>query len=258
MSNTANIAETTPWLLPCKRQERAVVRLFCLPYAGGGASVFRPWCQRLQQSVEIHPVQLPGRENRLSDPPFRNARELVETLAEALAPYLDKPFALFGHSMGAIIAFELARHLRRVQGVEPAYMFFSAHRAPQLPDTEPKSYALPDEELVRILSSLDGTPREVLDHPELLNLMLPLLRADFELGQTYEYYDEPPFNCPVTAFGGLLDSTTREELDAWREQTTAPFNLRMLNGGHFFLHTAQPLLLQSVARDLSEFAGASF
>jgi medium-chain acyl-[acyl-carrier-protein] hydrolase len=163
---------------------------------------------------------------------------------------MDRPFAFFGHSMGALVSFELARLLRREHATLPHALFVSGRRPPQLP-MEPPTYDLPEDEFVEELRRMGGTPEEVLRHPELLNLLLPTLRSDFELSQTYSYTEAPPFTFPITAFGGLNDQfVPREDLDQWREQTSGSFQLRMFPGDHFFLHSSQALLLQMLSRDL--------
>jgi medium-chain acyl-[acyl-carrier-protein] hydrolase len=152
--------------------------------------------------------------------------------------------------MGGLVSFELARLLRRENATQPRALFVSGRRPPQLP-IETSTYNLPEDKFIEELRRIGGTPEEVLQHPELLTLLLPTLRSDFELCQTYSYTDEPPFNFPITAFGGLSDQfIPREELDRWREQTTGPFQLRMFPGDHFFLHGSQDLLLQMLSRDL--------
>jgi len=243
----------TPWFTSQRPNARARLRLFCFPYAGGGPAIYRLWPQNLPADVEICVAQLPGRGTRMREQPFTNLDALVQAATEAIKPLLDKPFALFGHSMGAMISFELARRLREQGQPQPSYLFISGRRAPQLPNDDPLSYNLPDTELRQELLRLNGTPKEVLEHPELMELMLPLLRADFSVVETYEYRPGVPLDCPLTAFGGLRDSeVSREQLEAWREQTTAEFALRMLPGDHFFLNDAQTqtLLLSAVARDL--------
>ena len=244
---------TTPWFTSQRPNAGARLRLFCFPYAGGGAAIYRLWPQSLPSEVEACMAQLPGRGTRLREEPFTNLDALVAAVAEAIAPLLDKPFALFGHSMGAMISFELARRLREQGQPQPSHLFISGRRAPQLPNDDPISYNLPDAELGQELLRLNGTPKEVLEHPELMELMLPLLRADFSVVETYDYRPGVPLDCPLTAFGGLRDAeVSREQLDAWREQTTGEFALRMLPGDHFFLSDAQAqtLLLSAVARDL--------
>jgi medium-chain acyl-[acyl-carrier-protein] hydrolase len=183
--------------------------------------------------------------------PFTKLVDLVAAAAPVLAPYMDRPFAFFGHSMGALVSFELARHLHRTDQTEPAHLFLSGCQAPQLAHTRAVTYDLPESEFVEELRRLEGTPAEVLDNPELLQLMLPLLRADFAVSQTYNYTEGLPLSCPLTIFGGLEDdAVTRETLSSWREHTTAAFSLRMLPGKHFFLHSSKDLLCEVVAREL--------
>lgn len=227
------------------------MRLFCFPYAGGGAGIFRRWAEYLPPSVEVCAVQLPGRGSRLLERPFKTLPPLVEAAGKELLPYLDKPFSFFGHSMGATIGFELARGLSKEHNTELAHLFVSGRRAPHLIDTEPMTYHLEEREFLEELRRLKGTPQEVLDHPELMQLLLPALRADFELIQTYVYIPGPPLDCSITGFGGLEDrSVTREQIAAWREHTTAHFALQMFSGDHFFIHQAEILLLETLSLEL--------
>lgn len=239
------------WFGVFKPNPQARLRLFCFPYAGGGASIYRTWGEQLPPQVEMRPVQLPGRENRMSEPSLTRIEPLVQAVAEALLPYLDLPFAFFGHSMGALVAFELARKLRSAVDLEPLQLFVSGRIAPHHVRSEPPNYNLPEPELIEELRRLNGTSEEALEHPELMGLMLPLLRADFELVQTYTYAGGAPLGCPVTAFGGAQDTeVSMEELAGWREHTTGDFSLRMFEGGHFFLHAAREQLLQIVSTEL--------
>ncbi|MCU0490110.1 MAG: thioesterase domain-containing protein [Chloroflexaceae bacterium] len=240
------------WFKIHKPNPTAGLRLFCLPYSGAGAAIFAQWGATLPPTVEVCAIQLPGRESRMAEAPFTRMEPLVQVLLPAMRPLLDKPFAIFGHSMGALVGFELARALRREGLPQPGLLAVSGHRAAQLPDTHPPAHGLPEPELIAELQRLNGTPREVLEHPELLQLVLPILRADFAVCEVYHYVEEPPLACPIVAFGGLGDpDVSREELDAWRVQTSASFTLRMLPGDHFFLTSARQLLLQSLARDLA-------
>lgn len=241
----------SPWFAYVKPRPQAQLRLFCFPYAGGSALIYRKWVDALPSFVEVYPVQLPGRGNRLYEPAFNKLDVLVETVAQGMGPYLDKPFALFGHSMGATISFELARLLRREGRAMPMQLFISGRRAPQIPDREPPIYNLPEAELFEELHRLGGTPREVLEHPELMQVMLPLLRADLTIAETYVCTPEPPLDCPISVYGGLHDEdVTREDLEGWAEHTTGSFALRMLEGDHFFLNTSQPLLLRTLSQEL--------
>jgi len=243
----------SPWLYHFDPNPKASVRLFCFPYAGGTALVYRTWAQRLPTGVEVVAIQLPGRATRMREPALSKLTDLIEPIASALAPLLDKPFAFFGHSMGALISFEVARFFR-AQGRElPGHMFVSGRPAPQLKSERRPLYNLPTDELLVELQQLEGTPREVLEHPELMELMLPTLRADFSVCDTYEYTEEAPLACPITAFGGLQDSDiSRRKVEAWREQTSATFTLRMFPGNHFFIHSHETLLLNLLAAQLGQ------
>lgn len=238
------------WITCPRPSPQARLRLFCFPYAGGGASVFRTWSDDLP-SIEVCPVQLPGRETRLREPPFTRLEPLVEAVLQALRPYITMPFAFFGHSLGALISFELARTLARQNAPGPVRLFVSGRWAPQVQKANSSIHRLPEPEFMAELGRLSGTPAEVLQNAELMELFLPVLRADFEVNETYVYTAGEPLDCPVSAFGGLQDSvTSRDELAAWREQTSGAFVLRMFPGGHFFLHSARALLLRAVAQDL--------
>lgn len=245
------MTQTNLWFSCPRPNPQARLRLFCFPYAGGTSAIYRAWPEGLPASVEVLTAQLPGRVHRLKEPPFSNLISLVEAIAAAIPPYLDKPFAFFGHSMGALISFELARHLRRTRQLEPVQLFLSGRSASQLPPNTPSLHDLPEPEFIKELRALNGTPAEVLEHPELMHLMTPLLRADFSVVGTYKYEPESPLNCPITAFGGLEDrKVSRDRLDQWREQTSGAFTLRMLPGDHFFINSGRSLLLRLLSQDL--------
>jgi len=227
------------------------MRLFCFPYAGGSSFLFHKWNQHLPSSVEICTVQLPGRGTRTHEPAFDAIQPLIETLGPAIYPFLQQPFAFFGHSMGAIIAFELTLYLRREYGLLPSHLFVSGRRAPQISSDEPHVYDLPHDEFISELRRLNGTPLEALEHPELMELMMPLLRADFALVETYNYRPEPPLECGITAYGGLQDQeVSGDELKAWHRQTRSAFRLQMMSGGHFFIQKEPEDLLRSLYSEL--------
>lgn len=213
--------------------------------------VYRAWADCLPQSIEVCPIQLPGRGNRLKEPAYTKLSFLVDKLASALTPYLDKPFAFFGHSMGAKISFELARELKKRTGLEPVHLFASGCRAPHIAYTDPTTFDLPEDEFIEKLRWLNGTPREALENQELMQILAPILRADFKVVQTYVYSTGAPLGCPITVFGGIQDpEISREHLEAWKDHTASSFSLHMLPGDHFFLHSVQPHLLRAVAQSL--------
>ena len=230
----------------------AHLRLFCLPFAGGGASIFRTWGRTLPQIVEVCPVQLPGRENRLREPPYTELQALVEHLASQILPYAQKPFALFGHSMGALLAFELTRILRRQDGPLPRFLFLSAHRAAHLPLRRPPLHGLPDPEFIQAVRCLGGTPEGVFEHKELLEITLPALRADFTLCDRYNFVPEAPLNCPLILYAGRQDTEVLpQEVEAWSEHTTQTARLRIFPGDHFFLRSDRDLLLRAITSVLA-------
>jgi medium-chain acyl-[acyl-carrier-protein] hydrolase len=247
-----------PWLASYKPNPAARLRLFCFPYAGGSAVVYGSWWKSLPPHVEVCPVQLPGRGGRLMEKPYTQMGPLVADVASALRPLFDKPFAFFGHSMGAAIGFEVTRLLRREGARLPAHLFVSGRGAPQLRKPPEYAYKLPEAEFIEELRRLKGTPAEVLEHPELMQIVMPLVRADFEVIQTYSAADELPLDVPLSAYGGLTDEeVSREDLEAWGAQTTRAFSARMLPGDHFYLTANQHLLLPLLAQELNRYGHAS-
>ncbi|MBR0820277.1 thioesterase II family protein [Bradyrhizobium liaoningense] len=226
------------------------VALICAPYAGGGNAIFRSWPKSLP-SVDFYALSLPGREARFSEPPFSALNTLVTSAVEAMRPLESRAFALFGHSMGGLVAFEVARQLRRSNARAPIHLFVSGFRAPHLPDPKPPLFDLPRVRFIDELRRISAPNFDADRFPELIDLMLPTLRADFRLVQTYDYRPEPALTCPVTAFGGTEDSDVGErELREWRQHTSGAFTIRMLPGGHFFLQTQSRALLREVDRHL--------
>lgn len=247
------LAETqTAWLAHHKPNANAKLRLFCFPYAGGSGMLYQSWFRNLPRAVEVCPVQPPGRGDRLREQPFTRLESLVQAAAEELRPYFDLPFAFFGHSMGALISFELARLLRKEGMTQPRQLFLSGCNAPQLPSSDRPIHNVPDPELIEELRRLNGTPQEVLDHPELMELMLPIIRADMAVCETYAYKPEPPLDSAISAFGGLQDlGVPRAGVRAWESQTTSSFAMWMFEGDHFFLHQAQPQMLRIISESCS-------
>ena len=251
--NNQSQGYNSPWLLCPKPSKQAALRLFCFPYSGASASAYYGWASVLPASVELHSIQLPGRANRLTEARLTEIEPVVEELAVALTPLLDKPFVFFGHSLGASIAFEVARSQRRGGLPEPDALVVSGHGAPQVPDDSPQMHNQPDSELVESLRRMNGMATEILDSAELMQLVLPILRADLTISETYVYHAEEPLSCQIFAYGGLQDSyVSRDDLVAWREQTRTDFRLRMFPGDHFYLNVSKPLLLQALARDLDQ------
>ena len=238
------------WISPRTLNARAAVRLFCCPYAGGSEAIFRVWQTALGPAINVVPLQLPGRGIRLREPLYRDMVPLVAAAAQAVAPHLDKPYAFFGHSMGAMISFELSRTLRKMYGMQPIHLFASGSCCPQEVGPHYRE-DLPETDIIDTLRKYAGTPPEVLEHPELMEIFSPIIQADFAVCRSYEYTPEPPLECPITAFGGLEDEDAgRECVEGWGAQTTGQFRLRMLPGGHFFINNTGPTILDTIAREL--------
>jgi medium-chain acyl-[acyl-carrier-protein] hydrolase len=237
------------WLHCAQPRPQARIRLLCFPFAGGGAASFRTWSNYFPPEVEVCTVQLPGRDDRMREKPISDLAVLVEALAAGMASGFKTPFAFFGHSMGALIAYELTRLLRRKGEVLPERLFVSARRAPHLPASEPPCHQLPDDAFVNTLvTRYNGIPKAILAEPELMQLFLPTLRADFTLLETYRYIPEAPISQPITIFGGTNDQlVSRDELSAWKDLTTGPTDVHMMPGSHFFLQTSQAAVLRIVA-----------
>ncbi|MCA9970609.1 MAG: thioesterase [Anaerolineales bacterium] len=245
----------TDWIARPFPNMNARLRLFCLPYAGGGTAVYHPWGRQLPAEVELCPIRLPGREGRIAERPYDQLLPLVDALAQAIFPYLEKPFALFGHSMGALLSFELARALRRRYGRLPAHLFVSGSDAPDRLAFDPPLHTLPDPEFVaQVRDRYKGLPDVIWQNAGLMQTFLPALRADFTLIETYTCRPDAPLGMPITTYGGEQDpETSRANLAAWRSHTDRAFSLKLFPGDHFFIQSAQPALLQALSRDLARY-----
>ena len=227
--------------------------MFCFPYAGVGVSAFREWWAWPATDIEICCLQIPGRESRIREPPFKTVSALVPPLVAALTPWLERPYVFFGHSLGALIAFEAANAVRRAGLRMPKHLYVSASHAPQLPWPYPAVHDLDDMEfLSEVHTRYESVPQQVFQDPDLRSLILPGLRADFALVETYRYIPKPALDCPISAFGGDQDATVpADSLTAWRHQTKSTFRMQILPGKHFFLNAVRPRLTQLLADELS-------
>jgi medium-chain acyl-[acyl-carrier-protein] hydrolase len=238
------------WFAPGRGNTRAACRLFCIPHVGGTASAFRGWDHALFDIVEVCPVQLPGREKRLREKPFSDLMLLVQAIADVLPT--DKPYALFGHSMGALLTFELAREMRRRRMPVPFHLFLSAYPAPDsMVYADPPLHTLPDAEFIEKIRRLNGTPEQILQDASMMEMLLPMLRADYCVVETYAYQPEAPLHCPITAFGGDQDpDAPHEKLVGWRKETAQSFALKIFPGNHFFLFEVTAQILGQVSRTI--------
>lgn len=240
------------WVINLRRRASVALRLVCFPFAGAGTTPFRPWVHAFPATVEVSAMCLPGREHRSAEPFATDLKAAAEQAASELAQLPPAPIALFGHSLGAILAFEVARALRR-RGVDRVvHLWVSARPAPHLPTLRSDElHLLTDERLVATLREMGGTPAALFDDPEWVAFMLPIARADLVLHAGYRLDPEPPLACPITAFGGEDDPwVSAEQLAAWREHTTGGFAQQRFPGDHFYLSTAAPAVTAAIARAL--------
>jgi medium-chain acyl-[acyl-carrier-protein] hydrolase len=245
------IDPASAWIVRPNPNEHAGLRLFCVPHVGGSAMIFRTWPQDLPDYVEVCAIELPGRGRRIKEIPFSRLRSLVDALAGSILPYLDRPYALFGHSFGALVCFELARELRNRSAPIPVHLFVSGAKAPQLFVDGSSIHTLPDARLIDKVRRLGGTPEAVLENEELVSALLPAIRADFEALETYVYSDAPPLRFPILGLGGAADHRVdRASLLAWAKHTTAGFKLEMFPDDHFFIHEGQTQILQTLGAAL--------
>jgi medium-chain acyl-[acyl-carrier-protein] hydrolase len=233
------------------------LRLLCFPFAGGGVSAFSTWSRDLPPDVcgdvEVWAIASPGRESRLREPPVTDMDALVADVVDGITSGLASPYMFFGHSMGALVSFEVARALRAAGSSGPAHMAVSAHRAPHLPNRHRRVRDIGDDQLVARLERLGGTPDAALSDSELRDVLLPTIRADLAMCEQYVYEEGEPLTCSMTGFGGSDDTeVSREEIAAWRCHTRGAFALRVLPGGHFFLDSARTLFLRLLARDMRQ------
>ena len=228
-------------------------RFFLFPYAGGGPRVFHGWNEHLPRDVDVRALQLPGRDLRHREAGIDSVGALVEAIIAASQPlFTQVPFAFFGYSLGGLVAFETARMLRKLSLPQPRRLIVAASIAPHRPQARsPLVHQMSNDELVAELRRFKGTPEIVLQTPDLLELLLPVIRADFSVLETYQHETQQPLEIPISAFGGLADEeVSPEALADWSEHTSAGFQMRFLPGDHFFLKSAQTQLLELLAREL--------
>lgn len=259
MNNPSSDSEPlNKWFVCPQIQPDARSRIFLFPYAGGGPSVFRSWSAQLPDNIESHIAHYPGRGSRFNETPVRSLIALTSDLSQAIQPLLDKPYTFFGHSLGGLVAFELARHLRQNGLPQPSAIFISACGAPHIPDTQPPIHALPKSGFINSLKRLNGIPNEIINNTEVLDLFLPTVRADLELIERYEHKTDRPLDVPILALGGLDDHRiSRERLEGWADHTSTGFRSTYFPGDHFFINTARDTVIASIVREIDTLTNGS-
>jgi len=242
----------SPWFACFHPSSTSKIRLFCFPHGGGSPFFFRDWGTSFSQEFELFALNLPGRGNRIQDPLLRDMDDLATAIVDALQPYLDKPFAFFGHSVGALVCFEVARRLEAQGFPSPMRIFISAHEAPHRIAEKTPMYNLPDEELLKVVKELEVIPEGALEDQELADIVLPPLRADFQLAETYQFKGKE-LTAPISAFGGTEDPLVRQiELQEWERYTTGQCQLTMFEGDHFYLESHRSSLIEKISSQLSQ------
>lgn len=245
------LQEPTPlsasrWFIRPVPRPLAEVRLICLPYAGGSAAIYMPWASSLPDSVELVCAQPPGRSSRMGEAAHATMDAMVADFATAFAGLRDKPYVLFGHSLGSRVAYAFARQCAVLGVPGPVHLIASGSRAPHVQSTRTSIHDLPKDEFVAKLRELDGTPEEILENAELLDLLIPLLRADFRIADMYRAAVRP-LECPLTVLAGVDDhEVAAVDVDAWAELTTAGCDVHWLPGGHFFINEHRAAVLARV------------
>ncbi|MFH8568044.1 thioesterase II family protein [Streptomyces sp. NPDC017993] len=227
------------------------LRLICLPYAGGTAGAFHSWADRLPANVELVAVQYPGRQDRFQEPCVEEMAPLADHIAQELAPYCDRPFALFGHSMGAAVGYEVALRLEARYGARPQHLFVSGHASPLLPRGHRDVHLRDEESMLEWFGELGAMDPAVLADKELRPLVVPSLRADLRLIETYRPAPHRPVSAPLTSYVGDADpGVDPDDAAAWSELTSGEFSFRVFPGGHFYLSDQETELLADITERL--------
>jgi len=246
--------EDNAWIKITRENPQAKMRMFTFHYAGGARSMYRDWWKDLPHELEILSVQLPGREDRLNETPYRSFFPMIQSLSQSFKPYLDKPYIFFGHCMGGLTSFEVARQLRRTGLRLPEHMFISSFIGPHIPRPERKSiiFNIPEGMVDDFFVELGGTPQEVLDNLGLMTLARVVMDADLDLLRSYEYIEETPLDIPISTFGAVQDKLVIvEEIEEWRKQTSQNWDLTLYPGNHFYIQMHRPYLMRTLNQKIN-------
>ena len=242
------------WITVINKPAVVKMSMFIFPYAGGSAQTFKRWAPLFPTTTQVFAIQLPGRASRFTEPLLESIEDVLDALQPEIKPFLQRPFAFFGHSMGAAISFELARLLEQ-EGIQPLHLFVSGRSGPTRPHEREDYHSLPDSEFRVKMRELNGTPPEILEHEELMDLMVPIVRSDFAISETYTFKPGYTLTCPLTAFGGVADPDVPEESVAdWERHSNGSTAYHMMPGDHFFLHECSEAIVQKMVQYLAPHA----
>lgn len=228
--------------------------LFCLPYAGGSSSIYYKWKEYLYKDIEIYPIELTGRGKRIKEPLFADIKNVTSDVLEQIEDKIkDTPYAFYGHSMGSLIIYELTHRIIELNAEPPVHIFFSGKKAPHLFKIDKRISHLPDNEFIQEIIKLGGTPKEIADNQELLHFFLPILRADFQLVETYKYVEKNKFDFDITIINGNKDDLTLQEIIGWQEHTSKRTFFHMLEGDHFFINGKEKGITSIINNTLNQY-----
>ena len=241
--------DPSPWLVADPEDGETQLRVICFASAGSSARFFANWQDVAPPGMRIVPVLLPGRDSRHAEPPFRRVTPLIEAMGPSVAATLDRPYILFGHSLGSLLAFEFARWLRRRPRLrQPESLWVASRPAPHDPPTYTPVHDLPNDKLLDVLRLYGGTPELVLRDADIMRFMGPMIRADLEMNRLYDYFEEPPLPIDIVAMCGRRDPVVSpQEMEEWRHQTSGRFETHLFDGDHFFLRERAGEILRMMA-----------
>jgi len=240
------------WCVIPRPNPTADIKLICIPYAGGSASIYIPWINYLPHNVELVIIQPPGRSSRISETPLDNMSKLINEMGLVLPKILNKPYILFGHSLGSKIAFEIIRKSTSLHIPHPMFFIASGSAGPQKKNNRDITYNLNDDEFISKLEEMDGTPKDVINNKELMSIVLPTLKADFKISETYQFTGNKYFNIPLSVLGGEYDvDINLDDLKLWQYFFNSTSEITIFSGGHFFINSHKEEVLEKINEIIS-------